>query len=51
MKEGTNIPAQARGAEVPDVPQVPPGPGSPPAPPGVPRIAVPQPRPASGRMA
>jgi hypothetical protein len=47
MREGTHIPAPARGAERPEVPQVPPQ-GSPPAPRGWPGIAIPRPRPASG---
>jgi hypothetical protein len=50
MKEGMHAPAPARGAEVPKVPQVPPAPRSTPAPP-LPGIAVPQPRPATGRVA
>jgi hypothetical protein len=50
MKEGTHAPAPARGAEEPEVPQVPPAPPGAPAAPGLPGIAVPQPRPATGRV-
>jgi hypothetical protein len=50
MEIGTHAPAPVSGAEVPEVPQVPPQPGSPPAPPGWPGIAVPQPRPPTGRV-
>lgn len=50
MKDGMHAPAPARGGEVPEVPQVPPAPrGTPPAP-GLPGIAIPQPRPATGRI-
>jgi hypothetical protein len=50
MEIGTYAPTPVSGAEVPEVPQVPPQPGSPPAPPGWPGIAVPQPRPPTGRV-
>jgi hypothetical protein len=51
MKVGTYPSAPACGDELPKVPQIPPQPGSPPAPPEWPGIAVPQPRPATGRVA
>lgn len=51
MKDGMHAPAPARGAEVPEVPRVPPAPRGTPPPPGLPAIAVPQPRPATGRVA
>ena len=51
MKDGMHTPAPARGAEVPEVPRVPPAPRGTPPPPGLPAIAVPQPRPATGRVA
>jgi hypothetical protein len=51
MKIGTYPSAPACGDELPKVPQIPPQPGSPPAPPGWPGIAVPHPRPATGRVA
>ncbi len=51
MDVGTHAPPPAPWAEVPEVPQVPPPRDSPPAPPAWPGVAVPQPRPATGRIA
>jgi hypothetical protein len=50
MDVGTHAPPPAHRGEVPEIPQVPPPRDSPPAPPGWPGVAVPQPRPATGRI-